>query len=274
MTDCVRGSTVKTTDLDYYDVRYFYFDREGKLGRYTCGIAREVMATLLREFRSAHFLSATWPANELLRNPIVLGFVIEQQCLNSMMTNGLKVGTFNFGPNSLDTISATGTVPQVDLEKKLALYIPMAFNKEAIDGAIVSIFDGSKKPVKRAVIIPIQITISDSRSDSELAFFSRWEQWKNQFKVRKIKVSVHFLWITEKKSVGMKEIGAKRAAEYKGRIFDHPTYHRTFVKVSEVNKDVGSFLQGAREVIARYRSGWSVVSALDDVCCAEMRQPF
>jgi hypothetical protein len=96
MTACVTGSTVKTTDLDYYDVRYFYFDREGNLGRYTCGIAREVMASLLREFRSAHFLSATWPANELLRNPTILGFVIEQQCLNIMMiidTGILKLKT-------------------------------------------------------------------------------------------------------------------------------------------------------------------------------------
>src|SRR5260370_12930331 len=78
-----------TADLNFYDVRYFYFDKKG-VGYATSGVARRTLMALYRE-KHLHSMDAVdWCATiRSSDNPIVRGYLAEQVCLAYISRDGL-----------------------------------------------------------------------------------------------------------------------------------------------------------------------------------------
>jgi len=167
---------------ELYDERFFYVDPED-IGHCTCGLARDMMATMIRNYQNSFFLSHHWLGRmrDFKDNPIVLGFYVEHACLSSISMQGLHVADLSLG--KMRTVMFSGYYPNLDDNTESAFYIPRKFNFAAIDGLIVlrssemAEQKGNKRAktdVKKEVhLIPIQITIGKHNSKSELKFFTQ-----------------------------------------------------------------------------------------------------
>ncbi|RUS12846.1 hypothetical protein BC937DRAFT_86881 [Endogone sp. FLAS-F59071] len=123
-----QGGVTDITDL--YDHRYFYTEK--RVWGYTCGLAREVMARILRKKGEDIFLRPEWFShlNDFKNNPSVLGFCVEHMCLSSISQMGLNAA--GLGLSNMK-VMVFESYPNYDLSYERALYIPLAFNFKAID---------------------------------------------------------------------------------------------------------------------------------------------
>jgi len=202
-----------TAHKSWYDLRYFYFN--DKVGYSTCGIA---FSTLLAEYRQLkvtlnYKLDEWYEAISLSPNHTILGYLVEQMCLNAIQRGALG-GTIlqeidkELG-NRLEEKEFFHDIPPVadmiDRQIDLQLYIPNTVNFPDIDGAIVRL-----DHVKReAFVYLFQVAIAKAHKDSETNFYMKqWEQWKKRFTTHKYSVSSTFVWIEEKPSTtnGLKKI--------------------------------------------------------------------
>ena len=192
------------------DHRYFYQDYKKELGayvgNYTCGLARNAVATELRvqgvNFADIDFLSSL---PDYIHNPSITGFMIEQAVLSSIKSHGLDIGAGINHPMKL--VMFEGNFPRFEtkVRKQPVLYCPQQFNFRGIDGIIVHIPPQGNPKGKRKrdteekkqklFMFPLQITLSPKRhSDSYKTFFSQYDKWTED--LTKFDVEPQFIWIT------------------------------------------------------------------------------
>lgn len=220
-----------------YDHRYFYVDDVDN-GHYTCGLARDAMAIILREKGEDIFLKPEWfkALADWKSNPSVLGFYVEGMCLSSISQKGLNAG-LNLG--NMKVIMFQGKYPIYSTTCNLVLYIPSVFNFKAIDGLILQL-DIKAKSVH---LIPIQITIAKNHSKSEKKFFENWNTWIEDFVDYNIQTT--FLWIMEEQrgwAIVKQEVREMR----NGDKLLNPAFTRVQIAVEDVNVDIGKALKKAR----------------------------
>ena len=122
--------------------------------------------------------------------------------------------------------------------------MPTAFNFRAIDGIILLLYPskgGNKK--KKALLLPLQVTIAKSHSDSEKIFFNDWDKWVAS--LQDFDVDVEFLWVTDGDS-SFKEIKEEYRWTRSGKVLKHPAYRSTNIPIKSVNPDIWNRFQHAR----------------------------
>jgi hypothetical protein len=223
--------------MTIYDHCYFYI--KDKYGHYTCGLARDTMARMLRKHGADVFMDQIWLDSfvHFKANRSVLGFLVEEACLSSIAQIGLKVA--GLGLDSLKTI-VFEQFPIYDTSIKQALYIPYNFNHEAIDGLILKVNEEKNE----AYIIPIQITIAKKHSKSEDKFFNNWKNWTSG--LTKYNIKTTFLWITENKPLKESVMANDRTTRQATTIIN-PQYQKVVVTVREVNQNIGDSLKMASD---------------------------
>lgn len=239
MNGCLLQQTFSYDPVLVYDHRYFYI--KGHIGHYTCGLAREVMARILREKGEDIFLRPEWFSclDDFKNNPSVLGFCVEHMCLSSISQMGLNAAGLGF--HNMKTIIFSGSYPEYDMSHELALYIPSVFNFKAIDGLILHLAKTNAEST--AHLVPIQITIAKDHSKSEDTFFANWDMWIRKLANYKIKTT--FLWILEeKRDQAMVEMVTRNMRSGNKQL--NPNYTKVQIAVEDVNKEIGHALQRAR----------------------------
>ena len=103
----------------------------------------------------------------------------------------------------------------------------------------------------KTIVVPMQITIAESYSDSEAAFFPTWPDYQVQLGslgfVSSIKII--FLWLVEQVPAGHqpKEIEPKGTRTLKGNVTNHPGFVRQWMRVDEASAAVGGLLKAAQQ---------------------------
>ena len=234
------------------DHRYFYQDSK-RVGNYTCGIARETAARMLRYFRmndfgNTNFLQAL---DHYINNPSVTGFFIEQAVLSCIANRGLDLSKELRKP--ITTVMFLGDYSIYNLRSDLTLYCPLSFNLRGIDGIILRLeppVNPTKhkmqveEPKQKYFIFPIQITIAQSHSDSESAFFNHWAEWTAGIDLGQFEIEVEFLWISNRLAA-VKEIrvGSKRLKS--GDKLTNPKYVSRNVPLNIISQDIWNSYQRA-----------------------------
>jgi hypothetical protein len=234
------ASSVSGIPVEWFDYRYFY-GRKG-VGYYTCGLAREAAAVVIRK-RSPGMLSDPMWLRSLptfKNNPFIVGFLVEQACLSFISCTGFHHGSANWGPLKAtifegDLISA---IPPGDCE---IFFIPQAPNFKDIDALYLRVHHLDEI----VLVIPIQITIAKAHKDSEAAFYSRWSDWEKRF--AGYEVITTFVWIVEN----------KRSWEAVDEVFREtrktlkqisPAHQRLFITVADTFPDLGLQLAMIRQM--------------------------
>ena len=179
-----------------YDCRYFWHARG--VGHCLNGFVRETMGMLLHELRCytewmtpQYVFSAIAGSN----NPSVRGFLVEQACIQAMLTtkseylNGLR-----FRPSALRYFDRGSESRAFVHDAFCVLYVPRPFNYKAVDAVIRILpsyaqptdFDGGASADQMAainrfaaIIVPVQITLrSIEKHESSIpAFFASRAVW-------------------------------------------------------------------------------------------------
>lgn len=238
MQACLTNSAVWPDLPESWDYRYFFRDADG-LGYSTCGVVRNTMAAVLRHYGQARRLESAWfeSLKAFRSNPSALGFFVKQMCLSSISQNGLAVGEYNLGP--MKTVVFPGEVPKIDIEEEPTLYVPARFNFPAID-AIIAKLEGAE-----VLLIPVQITIAGSHSDSEVNFFNNCARWAGQFDGRKVRWL--FLWVLQQDTRKQMEEKKEEKKNLWKKTVGRPGYDCLTIAVGDVNQTVGEALMRARK---------------------------
>lgn len=175
---------------EWFDFRYFW-PGEKEVGNYTCGLAREAAATILRQGKPGMLCSDEWfiALNESRNNPCVIGFLVEQACLSHISQTG-----FHHGDLHWNTFPATvfygDMIRQIPYDwEGEKLFIPGVYYFRNIDALYLKVDDTKKT----ALVVPIQITVSNKHKDSETSFFSEWHRWEKRF--MGYQLSSTFVWV-------------------------------------------------------------------------------
>ena len=210
-----------------------------RCGNYTCGLARQAAAVVIRRGLPDLLCSETWihSLHTFRNNPSVVGFLVEQACLSAISATGFYHGDINWQ-------SFTATTFRGDILNAIGrrsyerFFIPEDPFKD-IDALYLKV-DAEKKT---AVVVPIQVTISKTDKDSEAAFYSRWTDWQIFF--RGYTLTTDFVWIVEDKQSWMvKEEEFKTTREKLKLIF--PRHEQVYVTVQDIDATLGSVLKSIR----------------------------
>jgi hypothetical protein len=128
------------------------------------------------------------------QNTSVLGSMMEQLCLSAIGTFGLNHGSLHFKPKNRQGYKGD-LLNLPDLGKPCStLFVPNNPNNSHIDALYL---ETTNKPDKIALVVPIQITISNkhSHSDPEGSFYADWTKWQTHF--QNYELSTAFVWIVE-----------------------------------------------------------------------------
>jgi len=107
-------------------------------------------------------------------------------------------------------ITFEGETTWLSVDEPLAYYVPLKFNKKAIDVLFVSV----DRQMQSAHLVAIQITVAKQHKDSEAAFFTELNMWLLGLE-EGFEVDISFLWIHEGKR-GRSEVEEK-LKELRGR---------------------------------------------------------
>ncbi|KIW99752.1 uncharacterized protein Z518_11165 [Rhinocladiella mackenziei CBS 650.93] len=186
--------------VELIDHRYFY-QRNDKIGRYTCGLVRDAVTNQLFEldttFIDTGFLASL---SDFVHNRCVVGYMMEYAILTSIRSTGLRICKGWDKPMKLRFFTQQKDI-QFDIQDERVLYRPRQTNYKTIDGMILSIKTEEKaakgkKP--KLLIAPIQITVAKSHSNSYRNFLREYRHWvKGQ--LREFDIELEFLWITPDK---------------------------------------------------------------------------
>jgi hypothetical protein len=93
------GTRIHFVSKESFDYRYFYPNDE-EFGNYTCGLARDAAALVLRQAKPSKFLDNQWLRSFSLfkGNPSVLRSMVEQSCLSAISSFGFNQGTVHWKP--------------------------------------------------------------------------------------------------------------------------------------------------------------------------------
>lgn len=233
------------------------------MGRTTCDLARMVGASRLREIQNLADFSEGWWVKRIARggdNPAVLGFLIERAVLGILITRGIKLAGPEFkSNNSLIMQKFSGRLPSdaPNRDSKGIMYIPTAYNYAAVDAILAARMKRRNAQAEsRAIVIGIQVTISNFHSDSEGAFMRLWQDWDEL--MASDKTIFRFIWIVETTSGDISEnwedVPEKMVTLRGKRTIIHPAYQRRYISLMTFNEGVGNSLKAARG--QQYHPDW------------------
>lgn len=246
---CIVGGRVTMNMEQYLDWRHFYVhDGDGGV---TCGVVRRAATDFLRSFGNPEdFLRPQWSHSLRLAggNVCMLGFVVEQMVLSWMALRGCGFIERRFGERP--TTMLVDAIPKDVLKGQsgVVLYIPTVYNFPAVDAVLVQ-----TGPENTAAIYGIQVTISQTHSNSEEMFFRKWESWLDQLGLPHEKVHFGFVWVLEDRGFRpARENVPEKVVTLRGdRKLVYPAFERHRFTVGEVDKEIGSKLAGARARVRR-----------------------
>lgn len=242
LSACLTEGAVADDAESHLDWRYFY--AVNGVGKSTSGIARMVGARFLRRVVSASdFLTPNWYDSLRLAgsNPSVLGFFTEQMLLSWISEMGCPNAGVEFSSKPT-VVVFQGSRPHISHKVGFSLYIPTSFNFRAVDAVMVSLNETRTE----AVVVGVQITLSNKHSDSEARFLHDWQWW--ELVLDCLKVSFRFMWVVEDATGKVPrediEVGY-RLLRGENKVW-RPTFTRSHITVESISKDIGAKLQGAR----------------------------
>ena len=233
------------------DHRYFYdeYTNNTYVGNYTCGLARNAVAAVLRDggenFVDTDFLKSIY---DNINNPSVAGFIIEQAVLSSIGSNGLAIRECINQPMTIVIFEAEYPEFRIDLTNTRVLYCPKKFNFRAIDGLIVAPRESQSSKKKgitntnteqekpKLFMAPLQITLAPkTHSDSHGKFFNKWKEWTKG--LEEFDIEVEFMWITPDPASSQDHLPKSL----------QPFHKERNVNFGEVNQDIWKHYQIAKE---------------------------
>ncbi len=237
MRNCLLGREIGGSGM-HLDHGYFYLDTDG-CARYSCGLARQAITEFLRENGEGRiFLGNEWykTLEHFKNNPSVIGFTVEQIFISKMASAGLS-GSIALPPAKIITFDGETTWLSVD--EPLAYYMPLKFNKKAIDVLFVRV----DRKAQYAHLVAMQITVAKQHKDSEAAFFKELNTWL--LALEDFKVDISFLWIHEGKR-GRYEVEEK-LKELRGRtVVSSPNHDTHWISVEQVDVELAHTLTRIR----------------------------
>ena len=235
------------SECAHLEGRFFFRQRAEDgvfVGRTTCDLARTVGATRLRQLENlADFGEKPW-VNRIARaggNPAVLGFLVERVVLGLLITSGKFVGR-----GALELQKFSGHLPNGAPKRnnKTTIYVPTAYNHAAVDAVLAA----RAKWQLKAVVIGIQVAISNNHSDLEGAFMRSWQDW---VELMAADITIfRFIWIVEAVggdlSENWEDVPEKIITLRGKKSIVHPAYQRRYISLMTFNEMAGERLKEAR----------------------------
>jgi hypothetical protein len=224
----------------WFDLRYFYRD-DTFVCHCTCGLAREAAARVLRKAAPGKFLSDDWVESlaTYADNPSVIGFIVQQACLTAISEHGFHHGNVEWS-------SVTATIFETDLIQQLprtttsAFLVPADPNFKYIDALFIKVDEKSKT----VFLAPIQVTINERHSNSEILFYEHfWRRIEALFDGYIL--SSTFIWIVER-GRSLDVIDEQRRELRSGPKVIIPVHDRLVIKIEDVHQKLGEHLARAR----------------------------
>ncbi|KAF5379728.1 hypothetical protein D9615_005699 [Tricholomella constricta] len=196
---CLTSSAIRRgqAPLSSIDHQYFYFDGEG-VGHCTCGISRDIAATVLRNSTPEKFLDTPWLDSVISPNsgnPSVNGYAVELSCLSAIEHFGLHYGKLQWDPIQATTFDGDifNHLP-INLKDSRSLFIPDHPYSKHIDALYLAI----DVKAKTVFVAPIQVTIGKrpKRQKPEPLFYANWARWQVLF-YRGFRKSTTSVWIVD-----------------------------------------------------------------------------
>ena len=234
------------------DWRYCFY-RNG-IADSSCLLARQYLSHCMRndvgmtDFQTGEWRKAMAAAGP--DNPSVLGFFTEQVLLGEIARSGLSALGKGWEEMSLQALSdGIPTLPR-EAKKQAIMYVPTKLN----NGIDVLFFKLVSEPRKRgrfkATVVPTQITIAESHSDSEAGVLLTWPRYELELRSLGFVSSIEiiFLWIVEQIPAGHQpeEAEPKGTRTLKGDATDHPGFVRRWMRIDEASTVVGDLLNTVR----------------------------
>ena len=223
--------------LGVINYRYFYVDGSSH-GHYTCGLAREAITQFFRLCGQDTFI---WldTMNSYKNNPSAMGFTVEYLVINAITSRGIRSDDFNIPPAEI--VAFTGGSTSLSNDRASGYYVPLKFNRKAVDVVFASIDQKNRA----ARVVGIQITVSKPCKDAEAAFFAELDRWLRE--LGSFKVETSFLWIYE----GNRDRAEIEATliEERGRlgtVMHWPNHKVYWASVKQVNDVIGRTLESIR----------------------------
>jgi hypothetical protein len=238
---------VSWISAEWFDHRYFFRDESGRC-YYTCGLARECGAIIVRNAEPDQFLADIWlnSLNFFEDNPVVVGFIVEQICLSVISSIGFRIGDLHW--NSVKSkILSSDMLSSISLAASETLYIPDRWNYKDIH-ALYLYIDERKKT---ALVVPIQITINPFHKDSEALFYADWERWVDHFEGYTL--SSTFVWIVEHQR-SWKIVEEKLRSLRSGTQLIAPQHKQMFVTTSQLHEPLGRRLEARHKRLQSSKS--------------------
>ncbi|KAA8898773.1 hypothetical protein FN846DRAFT_909953 [Sphaerosporella brunnea] len=228
-----------------------FFKVENGIGSATCGLARRSLAAYLKSVSHHNdFLTATWMDRLATSggNPAMLGFLVEQTIISSLVVNGCPVSAVVEGFKELHggwtDESFAGEAPVISKRRGTTIYIPMAYNYKAVDAIVVHQCAAPRTGKPKAFVVGLQVTIAGNHLKSELNFFEHWDDWARQLDA--FDVEARFLWIREAGKLPSVQKKAAGTFRWDGKTIITPPFTLINSTVESINKDIGSALKWAR----------------------------
>jgi len=230
-----------------YDPRYFYFDSDDR-GHCVCGLAREIMLTLLRVEDLNIFTSDAWYSAVRSGSCAIRDSAIIQICLTRMSLGGLtqadaqgnamRICTFRSDPNFGWMFEEAWKSPR-GMTSFLCIPGPEVFMLNAV---ILRINPGDKT----AHLIPLQITTTLTCIELATRFFAiMWHKWENLIKEEGFKVVNTFVSIDSLTPESV-DVSA-RAVTFREKVkFVSPEYSVRNLNVGMLDPKLGRILQGEK----------------------------
>jgi len=164
--------------------------------------------------------------------------MVEQACLSFISQTGFHHGGIEWG--CLEATIFTGKfIPHIPGVNE-SFFVPDAHNFKDIDAVYLRV----DEKLKKVLVIPIQVTIATEHKDSEMAFYSRWSEWRRCFEGYGVETT--FVWIVEdKRSWELVEAHLRVTRQGSKEIF--PTHEKVFVTVTDIHPVLGGVLERIRK---------------------------
>lgn len=210
-----------------------------------CGLAREAAAVVIRQGSPGLLCGNTWliSLRTFKDNPSVVGFLVKQACLSAISMTGFHHGGIEWEsfPATIFEGDLIQAIPRGDHE---TFFIPANPFFKDIDALYLKV-DVEKKT---ALVVPIQITVTQAHKDSEAGFYSQWSNWQERFGGYELKTT--FVWVVEnEQSLAMKEEEIRTTRNHSKVI--SPEHEQIFVTVAGINCTLGLQLEAIRAAAKR-----------------------
>ncbi|KAI5779760.1 hypothetical protein EDC01DRAFT_754786 [Geopyxis carbonaria] len=254
---CLCESPLADSENQFVDWRFFR--KQGGIVRATCGMAREILAIVMRPLEQEYlFLGAPWlqKLEHSGSNPLFLDFLVRNMLTASLARKGC---------GTLDKVYAGERLPCFQFDKQkfdfgglikdarkngkaLGLYFPSTFEPHEIDALMVSLEYEPWSGGNTAYLLVIHISLTNRFNEVESTFFRKWGAFQKQ--LGGFKIIPTFLQVTETSRDGpdVAIIPERGSRKVHGEIHPgNPQYKKIYRSVSEMDGQIGQALILARK---------------------------